>query len=50
VVLQLPVVLGRGGATATGSKLAGKRIVTTIAKNVEIMEAKRKRMNPGWKP
>jgi hypothetical protein len=39
-----------GSAAATGSKLVGKRIVTTIAKGVQIMEAKRKRTNLGWKP
>jgi hypothetical protein len=38
---------GGGSAAAIGSKLAGKRIVTTIAKGVQIMEAKRKRTNPG---
>jgi hypothetical protein len=32
----------RGDAAATGSKLVGKRIVTTIANGVEIMEAKKK--------
>jgi hypothetical protein len=41
---------GRGGAAANGAKLVGKRIVTTIAKGVEIMEAKRIRMNSGWTP
>ncbi|KAE7997395.1 hypothetical protein FH972_002036 [Carpinus fangiana] len=42
--------VGGGSAAAAGSKLAGKCIVTTIVKGVQIMKAKRKRTNPGWKP
>jgi hypothetical protein len=42
----------RGGTNASSSsnQLKGKRIVTTIEKRIEIMEAKRKRKNPYWKP
>jgi hypothetical protein len=37
-------------ATSSGVKLEGKYIVTTIENGIKIMEAKRKWMNPGWKP
>jgi hypothetical protein len=42
----------RGGANASSSlnQLKGKHIVTTVEKGIEIMEAKRKRKNPDWKP
>jgi uncharacterized protein YcfJ len=41
-----------GGANASSSsnQLKGKRIVTTIEKRTEIMEARRKRKNPDLKP
>ncbi|XP_059434812.1 uncharacterized protein LOC132167799 [Corylus avellana] len=32
------------------AKLKGKRIATTVEKGIEIMEGKRKRLNPQWKP
>jgi hypothetical protein len=42
----------RGCATASSSsnQVKGKRIVTTVQKRIKIMEAKRKRLNPYWKP
>jgi hypothetical protein len=42
----------RGGANASSSsnQPKGKQIVTTVEKGIEIMEAKRKRKNPDWKP
>ncbi|KAE7997549.1 hypothetical protein FH972_002175 [Carpinus fangiana] len=42
----------RGGAYASSSsnQPIGKQIVTTVKKGIEIMEAKRKRKNPDWKP
>jgi hypothetical protein len=41
---------GGGSVAAIASRLAGKCIVTTITKGVEIIEVKRKQMNLGWKP
>jgi hypothetical protein len=45
-------VASRGGANASLSskKVKGKRTVTTIQKEIEIMEAKRKRKELDWKP
>jgi hypothetical protein len=36
-------------AIDSASKMKGKRVVTTIEKGIEIMEAKKRRMKPDWK-
>jgi hypothetical protein len=41
---------GCANASSSSNQPKGKQIVTTVEKGIEIMEAKRKKKNPDWKP